>query len=397
MKKQKTILRYAGGKTRAIKKITPFVEDYDTIVSPFLGGGSLEVHWAAMGKKVIAADVFDILVNFWNVLLTNPDALADELSKITPTKKEYDEVKEALMCTPQVQNMLKDWTTDFYKYRTFKEVDDDGNPIKDAKGKFVKSRELRKINSIEDIRLAAYYYFNHNTSYGPGFLGWPSKIYMNQKKWDKTIAKVRAFSSPNLSVSHQSFEDTIRQNPNSFLYLDPPYYTEKEKDNKMLCGIYPMKNIPVHHDGFDHEKLRDLVLQHEGDFVMSYNNCETIRDWYSDFEQQFPEWHYSMDIGETRIGKNRKERTTKEELSEVDRITQNILRLEENIQTKMDQIILLEEDMEVNKNQIALLENDIEATKGPLARLKTERHEIMKKQSHEILIIKRSKTISENK
>ena len=29
----KTVLRYAGGKSRAIKHITPFVENYDKIVS----------------------------------------------------------------------------------------------------------------------------------------------------------------------------------------------------------------------------------------------------------------------------------------------------------------------------------------------------------------------------
>jgi DNA adenine methylase len=335
MTTKKTILRYAGGKSRAIKQITPYVEDYETIVSPFLGGGSLEVHWAAMGKKVIAADVFDILVNFWNVLLSEPDALADELSKIVPTSEEYKVIKEALMHTPQVQNMLRDWRTNFYK---------------------------REEAELEPTTLAAYYYFNHNTSYGPGFLGWPSKIYMNQKKWDKTIAKVRAFSSPNLSVTNQSFEDTIKQNPNSFLYLDPPYYTEKDEDNKMLCGIYPMKNIPVHHDSFDHELLRDCLLNHDGDFVLSYNNCETIREYYSDFDFFFPKWHYSMDIGEKRIGKNRVNRTSAEELGKVDQLTQQIASLE-----------------------------DSESDKNLVARLKSERHEIMKKESHEILIIKRSK------
>jgi len=332
---KKTILRYAGGKSRAIKQITPYVEDYETIVSPFLGGGSLEVYWAAMGKKVIAADVFDILVNFWNVLLSDPDTLADELSKISPTSEEYKVIKEALMHTPQVQSMLRDWKTNFYK---------------------------REEAELEPTTLAAYYYFNHNTSYGPGFLGWPSKIYMNQKKWDKTIAKVRAFSSPNLSVIHQSFEDTIKQNPKSFLYLDPPYYTEKDKDNKMLGGIYPMKNIPVHHDSFDHELLRDCLLEHEGDFVLSYNNCETIRQYYSDFDFFFPKWHYSMDIGETRIGKNRKQRTSDEELDEVDKLTSKI------------------EELEVSNGSAVII-----------AALKKERHEIMKKESHEILIVKRNK------
>ena len=110
----KTILRYAGGKTRAIKKITPFVEDYQTIVSPFIGGGSLEVHWAHKGHEVIGADIFDILVTFWQQLLANPQGVADTMRKINPTAEEYKKVKEELMCTPEVQQMLAGWKTDFY-------------------------------------------------------------------------------------------------------------------------------------------------------------------------------------------------------------------------------------------------------------------------------------------
>ena len=68
-----------------------------------------------------------------------------------------------------------------------------------------------------------------------------------------------------------------------------------------------MRNIPVHHDNFDHEALRDMLYNHEGSFVLSYNNCETIREWYKDFHQVFPKWNYSMGTGETRIGKNRKQ------------------------------------------------------------------------------------------
>jgi DNA adenine methylase len=75
----------------------------------------------------------------------------------------------------------------------------------------------------------------------------------------------------------------------------------------MFTGIYPMRNIPVHHDGFNHELLRDLLLNHKGNFVMSYNNCETIREYYKDFELFYPSWSYSMGNGEKRIGKNRKE------------------------------------------------------------------------------------------
>lgn len=352
--KQKTVLRYAGGKSRAIKKITPFVEPYDTIISPFIGGGSLEVHWASMGKKVEGSDVFDLLVNFWDMLLNNNEELVSELKKITPNVEEYKEIKEKLIQTPQVQQMLKEWKTDFY---------------------------LRVPSAIDGPTLAAYYYFNHNCSYGPGFLGWASKIYMNQKKWDKTIDKIKNFSCPSLSVTHRGFEEAIQSNPDKFLYLDPPYYLEKDADNKMLGGIYPMKNIPVHHNSFDHEKLRDLLHNHDGDFVLSYNNCETIREWYSDYEFFYPEWHYSMDVGETRIGENRLNRIDEEQNNEAVQLQEAIDRLQTQIETITE--ILEEYGIEKTPN------GELKSLEKVLAKLKTEKHDILKKESHEILIVKR--------
>jgi DNA adenine methylase len=70
----RTPLRYAGGKSRGIKYISEFVKNYDRIISPFIGGGSLEFHWACnMNKEVIGYDIFDILVIFWDELLHNND------------------------------------------------------------------------------------------------------------------------------------------------------------------------------------------------------------------------------------------------------------------------------------------------------------------------------------
>jgi DNA adenine methylase len=276
----KTVLRYAGGKSKAINQITPFIKDYDEIISPFIGGGSLEVHWASnLGKKVIGYDVFDVLVNFWNVLLNNTNELYNSLSNIQPTDNEYVKIKEILMCLDRTQEMLKDWNTEHYK------------------------RE--NIIKLDDVKLAAYYYFNHNCSYGPGYLGWGSSVYLNDKKWKSMIDKIKDFKCDNLKVNELSFDKSIPNHKNDFLYLDPPYFLERDSDNKMHKGMYPMKNIDVHHSGFDHELLRDLLLSHDGDFVLSYNNCETIREYYKDFDFYFPEWNYSMSNGEKRIGKNR--------------------------------------------------------------------------------------------
>jgi DNA adenine methylase len=275
----KTPIRYAGGKSKAIKIITPFVRDVDKIVSPFLGGGSLEVHWASMGKEVIGYDLFDVLVNFWNVLLNNKLELVEKLKEITPTSEEYSRVKEILMKWDNTQEMLKDWKTEHYK------------------------RE--EIIMLDNITAAAYYYFNHNTSYGPGYLGWGSSVYLQPKRWNDMITKISNFTLPTLSVKQGSFENVLPNHTEDFLYLDPPYYLEKDSDNKMFTGIYPMRNIPVHHDGFNHEQLRDLLKAHKGGFVLSYNNCETIREYYSEFELHYPSWNYSMGNGEKRIGKNR--------------------------------------------------------------------------------------------
>jgi DNA adenine methylase len=277
----KTPLRYAGGKSRAIKHITPYVTDINKIVSPFIGGGSLEVYWASLGKEVIGYDLFDVLVNFWEILLNNKIELVEKLKEITPTSEEYSRIKEILMKWDNTQEMLKDWKTEHYKR-------DD-------------------IITLDKITAAAYYYFNHNTSYGPGYLGWGSSVYLTEKKWNDMIDKILKFELPMLSVSQGSFEEVIPKHNEDFLYLDPPYYLEKDLDNKMFTGIYPMRNIPVHHNGFNHELLRDLLKEHKGGFVLSYNNCETIREYYKEFEFHYPEWNYSMGNGEKRIGKNRLE------------------------------------------------------------------------------------------
>ena len=146
------------------------------------------------------------------------------------------------------------------------------------------------------------------------FLGWSSKSYMDPNKYKRMIEHNRDWKLQKLSVNLGSFDQTIPNHSNDFLYLDPPYYLESRKtdtDNKMNRGLYPNPNFDVHHSGFDHELLRDLLHNHKGKFVLSYNNCETIRDWYKDFDLYYPEWYYSMDSGEKKIGKIRSERGTK--------------------------------------------------------------------------------------
>ena len=281
----KTPIRYAGGKSKAYKIITEYIPKLpypERIISPFVGGGSLESRWSSeLGVDVHGFDIFHALVNFWNVLLSAPNEFADKLQELTPTKEKYKEIKDLLLKWDYTQEMLKDWRTDHYKR----------DPIQ-----------------LDNINAAAYYYFNHNLSYGPMYMGWMSNIYESQTKWDKMVQYIRSYRNPKLHVEEQTFDQVIPNYQNDLLYLDPPYYLEKDSDNKMLKGMYPNCNIDVHHTGFDHEKLRDLLHNHKGSFILSYNNCETIREYYKDFDLHYPEWHYSYQAGETRVGKHKKER-----------------------------------------------------------------------------------------
>ena len=283
----KTPIRYAGGKSKAYNFITeklPKIPYPKRIVSPFMGGGSLESRWSSeIGVEVIGYDIFDALTNFWNVLLTNPAGLADKLALLSPTKNKYKEIKEILIQWDYTQEMLSEWKTDYYK---------------------------RDGVALDNLTAAAYYFHNHNLSYGPMYLGWMSKIYESQDKWDKVIKRIRDYKNPNLQVNKGSFDEVIPNHTNDFLYLDPPYYLDKDKDNKMFKGLYPNANIAVHHKGFQHEQLRNLLCNHKGNFILSYNDCETIREYYKGFEIFYPKWHNSYAYNTDKGGNT--ERNSKE-------------------------------------------------------------------------------------
>ena len=258
-----TPLRYAGGKSLAVGLIVELIPDnVKLIVSPFIGGGSVEVACSnELQIPVFSYDVFDILVNYWQIQLREPVGLYHRLNKFKSNRAEFKRVKNRLK---------KHWYEN------------------DKLGK----RDL-----------AAYYYFNHNTSYGPHFLGWPSDIYLQEHRYKSMIEKVRDFRAPLMDVYCLPFEKSIPLHKKDFLYCDPPYYLGD--DSKTFVGMYPHRNFPIHHKGFKHELLRDYLLSHRGGFILSYNDCPTIRKWYASCNMTAPSWQYTFGQGDTRIGENR--------------------------------------------------------------------------------------------
>lgn len=260
-----TPIRYAGGKSLAVGYIIELLpKNVKKVISPFFGGGSVEFA-IANGLKipVIGYDIFPDLVNFFQVLKNNKSELICELKKIKPSKKNFEKIKKELKDNWENKIVLDKliWARDFY--------------------------------------------FNHNLSYGPSFLGWMSSIYENEKKYKSLLNKLENSDMSLISIYNNSFESVLDKHSSDFLYLDPPYYIGGT--SKMFAGIYPQRNFPIYHNNFNHLLLSEKLKKHKGGFIMSYNDCEEIRSLYSDCKIIKVRWQYTMGQGEKRIGKNRSE------------------------------------------------------------------------------------------
>ncbi len=254
-------IRYAGGKSLAVGHIIEYIPEVKRIISPFFGGGSIEIAVAQkLGIDIIGADINEPLMTYWHYQTKYRKRLFDELSKLQPTRAEYDRVKR----------IVKDW----------------------------RNGEIK----LTKLQLATYFFFNHNLSYGPSFIGWASSVYLNENKYQKMLKRVREFKGSNINVTLDSFENLFEKYPNDFFYCDPPYFLkEQDPSSKMFKGIYPERNNPIHHLNFDHKKLRDCIKNHKGGFILSYNNCSKSRKYYKEYDLGFPSWQYTMGQGETRV------------------------------------------------------------------------------------------------
>ena len=264
-------IRYAGGKSLAVGHVIELIPSATKrIVSPFLGGGSIEVALnVKLDIEIIACDVLKPLVIYWQQQIHHPKKLYNELKKLKPDQKTYKEVKSKLKTY---------WDTK---------------------------------TGFTDLEIATLYFFNHNLSYGPSFLGWASSVYLDADRYKKMIEKVRDFRcNVSFKVSCESFEQMFKNYPHDFFYCDPPYMLKEDcPTSKMFAGIYPQRNFPADHKGFDHHLLHKCLSAHRGGFVLSYNDCAKTTELYKDYIKNRPVWQYTMGQGETRISTYREEGT----------------------------------------------------------------------------------------
>ncbi len=233
---QKSPLRYPGGKTRAVKYILDIIpKNTDRLCSPFFGGGSIELACAGRGIKIYGYDNFTPLVDFWQILLTQPKRLAKIVKNYYPLTRDK-----------------------FYALQ----------------------KGFHHINDNQE-RAAVFYVLNRASFSGTTLSGGMSP---NHPRFtEKNIDYLANFSNIYLTVAQADFGESMANHENDFLYLDPPY-----ANGEALYGI--TGNM---HKDFDHKRLADILKKRDR-WLLSYNDCDIIRDLYAGHKMMIPQWAYGM-------------------------------------------------------------------------------------------------------
>lgn len=131
--------------------------------------------------------------------------------------------------------------------------------------------EMRKrITADYDVRRAAMFLkllrFSYSSS-GKSYASQPFDI----RKLFGLISQLQERMA-NVVVENQNFETLIKHydRPDAFFYLDPPYFSTED-----------MYEVGFGWD--DHVRLRDTLKNIKGIFLLSYNDCNEIRELYNGF------------------------------------------------------------------------------------------------------------------
>ena len=124
--------------------------------------------------------------------------------------------------------------------------------------------------SMYDVKRAVTFYKMIRYSYGGSGKSFGGRPVNLARTLENIYAVAHRFS--NVVVENKDFESLIKQydRPNSFFYLDPPY-VETE-------GYYKV-DFPRE----DHVRLYNCISNMKGRFLLSYNDCEYIKDLYKDY------------------------------------------------------------------------------------------------------------------
>ena len=242
-------LHYVGGKRWIIDPILPYLPNELTeMVSPFFGGGALELNLANYKKtRVHAYDICPYLVNFWQRFLDDPsDFIADSaeiLKKNTHT--DLSEIKKRYNDSRSIEGA--------HLYYAFNRLSMQGMTL---------SHEF--VNQ---------YWFENDIAWKPkGKSGRRERVFSNYiggqiRSQARFVMPIASIKKMEISVNQATFEEPLTTHADIFAYCDPPYMDTED--------LY-------HNNGFDHLLLSD-ILKNRDNWILSYKDQIEIRELYQGY------------------------------------------------------------------------------------------------------------------
>lgn len=147
--------------------------------------------------------------------------------------------------------------------------------------------EMKKSLSFEgltDIQRAARFFMLIKTSYGSKGenFGCAKKDINKMTDYLEAVQKRLC----NVIIENMSFEKIIERydKKDVFFYLDPPYYGSE-------------KYYQIQFSEDEHIKLAEMLGRLRGKFLLNYNDCDYVRDLYSQFDVEAVERFSNLNSG----------------------------------------------------------------------------------------------------
>jgi DNA adenine methylase len=248
-RQNKSPLRYPGGKTRACVILDQVFRNhfdpslFQTILSPFFGGGSFEFFLQKQyGYGILANDKFTPLYSFWQTCKDKKEELSARLEASMSVSKE-----------------------DFAQYR-------------------------KCIRTITDpLEQAVFYFLVNRCSFsGATLSGGFSKEASKKRLTSSSIQKIKSLDLSDIDFLNMDANEMMEQyltSEKQFLFLDPPYHLEKKSTLYGWSGDL--------HEQFDHLKLYKTI-RYRKNWMLTYNNCKWIKELYKEFPIIEVDWKYGM-------------------------------------------------------------------------------------------------------
>ncbi len=227
-------LRYPGGKSRAVERISRLIPPFEEFREPFVGGGSVFIYLKQKfpQSKFWINDKYAELATFWSILQSDSEFLFEQIWQ---------------------------WRGEFADGKTLHRFLRENSP---------------NFNQIQTA--AAFFIFNRVT-----FSGTTEAGGFSQQAFDKrfTVSSIeRLIAMPqllqNVKVTGGDYESLIKAGgENVFLFFDPPYFSAT---NSALYG----KNGSLH-KSFDHERFAANLKNCRHRWLLTYDDSPFVRELFS--------------------------------------------------------------------------------------------------------------------